>query len=273
MTIRGVDDEALPIFLQRLPRLRKLTLFVTIEYPADVASKKARKLKRAQEQYGWLKRYRQAQLARSGKLNNNPKTESSSSTSDTKKDNEEEVGAELEEEEMKEDDVGSSKGWLDEFCAADLTSLALTKSNITGYQLAELLARRFPSHTGVTIDFVDRDDTGFSNLHLTNCKNIGDNALEAIAEYLGHTIRNLSFFACKKVKDAGLMHLIGCTRLEGLDVRGCDISDVGVRHVARNCAHLRSVQLPPRINVASRQKLRQEFRRINFTLSSQEWAG
>lgn len=65
-----------------------------------------------------------------------------------------------------------------------------------------------------------RGCTEVRKINLTRCKQIENEALEKLANYLSTTLEDLTIVDCFNINDAGLRHLVGLTALKRLVVSG-----------------------------------------------------
>ena len=98
---------------------------------------------------------------------------------------------------------------------------------------------------------------GLVKVNLSDCLNLTDKVIAALARLHGETLEVLNLEGCRKLTDASLVAIAdNCSLLSDLDVSKCSISDAGVAALSRGVQHnLQILSLSGCSNVSNKSML------------------
>lgn len=78
---------------------------------------------------------------------------------------------------------------------------------------------------------------------MAKCERVSDTGLRHLVSHC-YKLRYLNTRACAPVTDSTILSLTSsCSRIRSLDLGKCDITDNGLRHLARQCPQLRKLSV------------------------------
>ncbi|RRT54139.1 hypothetical protein B296_00024345 [Ensete ventricosum] len=109
-----------------------------------------------------------------------------------------------------------------------------------------------------------------SSISLAGCTELPDSALLRLREF-GSNIRYLSLYCCFGISEHGLAHVsTGCPHLVSITLYRCNITDIGLRILAKHCKVLENIDLSYCMQISDRgiNALSSEFAKLHCLVIS-----